>query len=1062
MNIKDIYSSTIKKKFSSPNKLYVLRGFNYFSDSLDIPTSSFLISAKPITKSVPEKISQITSKLSGNESIYCFTEDLLWLHQSALSGLIGLNGYEIIIINNDLFNTYYPDVLLNSTDLTNKSQLFDEDSDNLIQTFYSDMGSINDQLYIAYNDTDAIKAKQLNISDYFSSEIKLSTDKNLSTKIPDEINSLLLSDLILKILVERSCSINVFKENLGSNQNVSHFLKIIKDLGVEIIYRGFDPQAGNQSVDRIDKYRNILQRKNTSYDFYDIKLYKDPYEGTELFKLNQSIIIETIVKNVEFARKHESFRDIFVTAPTGAGKSVMFQIPAIFIEEEYNLLTIIVTPLIGLMDDQVANIKTMTNKAATINSGYTPAEKEETLERVKNGSVSILYLSPESLLSNTDITNLIGDREIGLMVIDEAHTVATWGKSFRPDYWYLGEFIYKIRNNKKNSHRFPIATFTATATFSGKDNMYQDIIDSLKMTPEKFIGDVKRDDISFRIRLREKDHAYQEEKIITAVESIVELSKNGDKTLVYTPYTSQVFDLYNKLPDKSKVGQYTGRLSSGEKNETLRDIKSGAKNIVLATKAFGMGIDINDIKNVYHFAPTGNVTDYVQEIGRAARIPDMTGIASTDYYKEDLRYVKALHGMSMIKNYQIKGVLQKIIDLYRKYDRRNFLVAPEEFAYIFAGKNSDVDRIDSNLKTTLLIIKKDFDINSSKNYSPLIFKPRSMFTRSNFMIKDEFLDILKSNNYMRYFKKLTLPRKFEEIVSAGINESIITTRMPGDLYELDFKTMWESEYKDLSFGDFKRRFHTNELDFNFKLGDMMFKETIIEIESRNSFSFVKNSFFEFCGALENILGDLQQSNKYFKMNDLVEMLMERTSIEKKYIAEMIAPQVIYLLQKIKLNGFNNHSFVTYDSQKDMFFIKNNSFTQRIYLLQKAIKNMLSNDSAKKVVRYTRSGLVSPEVIAAQFLESLELLEAKISEGSKPEFFVRVNSPYAIERILNNDYYRSETLRLVNEKHQESCDLMTYFFTKLKSDNERWNFIEKYFLGKLDSELDKIKIEINNL
>ncbi len=1062
MTILEIYNSIITKHFTKQKVLYVFRGFNFFSDKLDIDLDNYLIGSKPMYSVDSGAIARITTKLSGSSPLFCFLEDLLWLHNNSLSGLINLNGYSIEIINNDLFNAYYPDLFTDLDDISNKSQLFDADTDNLIQTFYSDMGRVMDRLFVAYNEIDAVAPEYISISDYFDPSYKLEIDPRQTTVVPDEFSPMILSSIVLEILEKQSASVSVLKENLDKNQNLSHLINILSGFGVEIMYRGFDPRAGNESVDKIDVYRNILKRKNINYDFYDIKLYKDPYEGNELTDINQSVIIDTIVKNVELARNYESFRDIFVTAPTGAGKSVMFQIPAIFLAEEYNLLTIVVTPLIGLMNDQVDNIRTMTDKAATINSGYTPAEKEETLERVKNGEVSILYLSPESLLSNTDITNLIGQREIGLMVIDEAHTVATWGKSFRPDYWYLGEFIYKLRNDKKKSNRFPIATFTATATFSGKDNMYQDILDSLKMTPEKFIGDVKRNDINFQIRHCVKDHAYQEEKLNTAAKSIIELSKNGDKTLVYTPYTSQISDLFQKLPNQDRVGLYMGKMMSGEKNETLRDIKSGAKNIVLATKAFGMGIDINDIKNVYHFAPTGNVTDYVQEIGRVARDPDMIGVASTDFYNEDLRYVKALHGMSVIKNYQIKGVLQKIIELYRKYDRRNFLVAPEEFAYIFADRKSDADAIDSRLKTTLLIIKKDFDISSSSNYTPLVFKPRSMFTRSNFMIKDEFLTILENAKLIRFFKNRKLPRVIEEISTQSLRSGPVKTFMPGDIFELDFKSLWEAEYKDYSFGDFKRRFYMNELDFDFKVGDMMFKETVLEIESSNTFGSVKTNFNEFCKVLEDILGNLHQRNKYFKLDTLVEMLLERTNIEKKYIAEMVAPQIMYLLQKIELHGFHNHNFTIYDSQKNMFFIKNTSFSQRIYLLKKATRSMLINDSARNVIRYTRSGLNSPEIIAAQFLESLELVDTKISEGSKPEFFVRVNSPYAIERIIKDDRYRSKTLRLVNEKHEESCDLMTYFFTKLHGDAERWDFIEKYFLGKLDDEIGQIRYELRQL
>lgn len=1062
MTISEIYTSIIENNFSSNKVLYVLRGFNYFSDDLGLDNDKYLISNKPLEEGNPEKVAQVTTRLGGDTPLYCFVEDLLWLYNSSLSGLIGLNGYKIIVVNNDLFNAYYPDSKYSTEEIESRSKLFDSDSDNLIQTLYSEMDRVNDRLYVVYNDISPVQAESVNISDYIESDMKIDTSNDRTTDIPDEFDLLTLTDTILSILEYGSRAVSVLEETIRDNQQINHLQRILTQLGIEVTYRDFDPLAGNEDIDKLDRYREILRRKNPNYDFYNIKLYEDPYEGTELIEVNQSVIVDTITKNVELARNFESFRDVFVTAPTGAGKSVMFQVPAIFLAEEYNLLTIVVTPLIGLMDDQVENIRSMTDKAATINSGYTPAEKEDTLKRVKEGSVSILYLSPESLLSNTDITNLIGDREIGLIIIDEAHTVATWGKSFRPDYWYLGDFIYKLRSDKKNPHRFPIATFTATATFSGKDNMYQDILDSLKMTPEKFIGNVKRDDIKFDIRNLEKQHAYQEEKLQKASESINKLAETGEKTLVYTPYTGQISDLYHKMKDQGKVGMYTGRLTSGEKNETLKDIKSGKKNVVLATKAFGMGIDINDIKNVYHFAPTGNVADYVQEIGRVARKPEMTGLASTDFYKEDLRYVKQLHGMSVIKNYQIKGVLQKIIELYRKYDRRNFLVAPEEFAYVFAGVRSDADDIDSRLKTTLLIIKKDFDISSSSNYTPLVFKPRSMFTRSNFMIKDDFLPTLEKADLLKYFRNRKLPRKMEEVTTSSLRNGPITTRMPGDIYELDFKALWESEYKDLSFGDFKRRFYKNELNFDFKFGEMIFKETIVEIDSVNPFRSIKGNFFEFCEVLESILGDLQQSNKYFKVERLVEMLLERTNIEKRYIAEMVAPQIMYLLHKIELNGFNNQSFTNYDSQKDMFFIKNGTFSQRISILKRAVRNMLVDDNARRVIRYTRSGLSSPEVIAAQFLESLELVDSKISEGSNPEFFVRVNSPYAIEKILDDDRYRSKTLRLVNEKHEESCNLMTYFFTQLNSDEERWKFIENYFLGRLDDQMEQIKQEISEL
>ena len=240
-------------------------------------------------------------------------------------------------------------------------------------------------------------------------------------------------------------------------------------------------------------------------------MYKDPFRSNEIIKVNQSIIINAIYENIIKAKNKESFKDIFVTAPTGAGKSILFQIPAIMAAEKHNLLTIVISPLIGLMKDQVNNIKVLTNCAETINSEYTPFEKEQIKEKIKTGECSMLYISPETLLSNSDITTFIGDREIGLLVIDEAHTVSTWGKNFRPDYWYLGEYLDKLRHT--SNYIFPIATFTATATISdGYDDMYHDIVESLNMTCLTFIGDVKRNNIRFNINTCEVEKAYKEEK----------------------------------------------------------------------------------------------------------------------------------------------------------------------------------------------------------------------------------------------------------------------------------------------------------------------------------------------------------------------------------------------------------------------------------------------------------------------------------------------------------------------------------------------------------------------
>lgn len=144
----------------------------------------------------------------------------------------------------------------------------------------------------------------------------------------------------------------------------------------------------------------------------------------KVVSISQEKIISDLIEQIEKCIRGKTFKDIFVTAPTGAGKSLMFQIPAMYIGKKYDLVTLVITPLIGLMNDQVQALESKGYHAArTINSDISPIIKQEILEEVANGTCHILYLSPESLLSRSDIEALIGKRQIGMLVVDEAHIV---------------------------------------------------------------------------------------------------------------------------------------------------------------------------------------------------------------------------------------------------------------------------------------------------------------------------------------------------------------------------------------------------------------------------------------------------------------------------------------------------------------------------------------------------------------------------------------------------------------------------------------------------------------
>ena len=280
-------------------------------------------------------------------------------------------------------------------------------------------------------------------------------------------------------------------------------------------------------------------------NFREIEFYENPDNSSDKILVTQGTIIEAIVKQVEAAEDGLEYQDVFVTAPTGAGKSLLFQIPAIYLAQNKSLLTLVISPLKALMLDQVRQLQEKgVEGVAYINSDLSHVQKQSIIEQVQEGRVSILYLSPELLLAY-DIRSLIGDeRKIGLVVVDEAHLVTTWGRDFRIDYWYLGTYLKKLRINKYDNrqNQFVIAAFTATAVYGGNDDMVFETIDSLNMNrnPLKYLGNTRRKNISFYIETWRAQQSYTSERFDITKFRICDFVKSGKKTIVYAPYRRHI------------------------------------------------------------------------------------------------------------------------------------------------------------------------------------------------------------------------------------------------------------------------------------------------------------------------------------------------------------------------------------------------------------------------------------------------------------------------------------------------------------------------------------------
>lgn len=810
--------------------------------------------------------------------------------------------------------------------------------------------------------------------------------------------------------------------------------------------------------------------------FRNIRFYKNPDIDKEVIELSQGQIIEEIIHQAENAYNSGSgnaFRDVFITASTGAGKSVMFQIPAVYLAKKYRKLTIIIEPVKALMQDQKEKLnRNGYTRVEAFNSDLiSQIEKEAVLERIKNGEVDLLYLSPETLLSYS-IETIIGDREIGLLIVDEAHIVTTWGVGFRPDYWFLGSYINRLRNQiqtSKGMHRktyhFPICAFTATAVNGGEDDSVSDTLISLYMeNPVKYIGYVRRDDIQFEIAHRGSGvklpkPEYEEEKTKALNSRIQSWLGANTKTIVYFPYASLAGDAskgtrgFSGITVDKRIGTYTGKnineLSleafNEAKRQTFEGFRKGTTPIMLATKAFGMGVDVDDVECVYHYAVTGNLCDYVQEIGRAARKSGMTGLAITDYFANDLSFMKVLFGMSQIRQYQIKEVLQGIYDTYRsKKGARSFLISPESFTYIFNGKGAkDEGSCINKLKTCLLMIEKDFY--DKYNFKVLISRPQSVFTKAFVCVRREDETKVFSSKYGKCFKFVEKGRYKERQADGSLLSDA------GDIYTIDLKQIWEEFYPNISFPQFKYWYFNaasqskDKVEIMPSIREYFSPRQKVNVEARGEMvlSDLRPAILEDFEYIANLLYATYRKS-FFTTEDVAKLLREKYGIGK---ARIIANSIFDLVDP---NGAcvkrrNNDA-----TGKTYYSLAHGNFKE--FLRKPIIKSRIISNITRETDSATYSSYLSlttdeNSTIALKLLSVFDYITYEVLGGEEPEIFIRLNDPNKIKSIVLGDtYYSNNYVTKAKKKHDRDVEVLLHFFNGLKTDEERWDYIESYFLG----------------
>lgn len=484
------------------------------------------------------------------------------------------------------------------------------------------------------------------------------------------------------------------------------------------------------------------------------------YYGYNTFRKGQYEIISNILRG----------RDSFCILPTGGGKSICYQIPALLLDG----VTIVISPLISLMKDQVDNINNLGIKSAYINSSLSNIEIDNILNEAAKNEIKILYVAPERLESYA-FMELIASINISMIAIDEAHCVSQWGHDFRSSYKKISRAISLLRNR-------PIVTaFTATAT----KEVREDIINLLELnSPKVFISGFDRPNLKIVI----------EKGVIKKRYILDYINENKDQCgIIYCSTKKEVEALHEFLESKGiESKKYHAGLSGEERKQAQEDFIYDRVNIIIATIAFGMGIDKPNVRYVIHYNMPKNIEGYYQEIGRAGRDGEKSecimlfspGDVTTQKYIIDNSTENIMRKENELAKLQTMINLIYTQDCYRKYILNYFGEEFNDRCNNCSNCEAPGELIDRSIEAQKVIscvyrMNQKFGIgmvvnvlrgSKEKKIYELGFDELSTYGIIKNYTKDElteFINILVSYGYLNYkgeFPVLTLNKLSMEII----------------------------------------------------------------------------------------------------------------------------------------------------------------------------------------------------------------------------------------------------------------------------------------------------------